>query len=231
MVAATDYRTSRQIVVNLPSTDLSEGKDRTVIAGLSEARERSSIYPMAEAKVTNIAGKREPIDLEQIYKQHFDELYRYAFSMLKDRDRAEDTVQSVFLDVGQHRQLGEVHTSVRAFLYKSVYFKCLNAFKRDRVQLKFTRTHGDRQAYFTADSLENEELRLTIERAIDALPPECRKVFELCKMQGLKYHEAAQQLMISPKTVENQMGKALKSLRQALLRYIIPFTTLIYFLP
>ena len=73
------------------------------------------------------------------------------------------------------------------------------------------------------------ELKQKIEEALQMLPPECRKVFELCKMEGLKYYEVADKLQISPKTVENQMGKALKSLRQQLSRYLFPITLLIIF--
>lgn len=185
------------------------------------------LYTMTEAKIKKLST--QPLAL--VYKQHFDELYRYAFSMLRNSAQAEDVVQAVFLDIWQNKLYDNVHTSLRAFLFKSVYFKCLNEIKHSKVRDKFVLHHREVSNLQTEDEFDTGELRNTIEEAINALPAECRKVFELCKIQGLKYHEAAAQLQISPKTVENQMSKALKSLRQALLRFILPITTLIFYLP
>lgn len=185
------------------------------------------LYTMTEAKIKNMST--QPLAL--VYKNHFDELYRYAFSMLRNSAQAEDAVQAVFLDIWQNKLYDNIHTSLRAFLFKSVYFKCLNEIKHSKVRDKFVLHLRDAHPLNTDDEIETVELRNSIEEAINALPAECRKVFELCKMEGLKYHEAAAQLQISPKTVENQMSKALKSLRQALLRFILPITTLIFYLP
>ena len=185
------------------------------------------LYTMTEAKIKKMASP----PLAAVYERHFDELYRYAFSMLRNRVQAEDVVQAVFLDIWQNNLHEGIHTSLRAFLFKSVYFKCLNEIKHNKVRDKFELHHLNHSTLQTRDEYEKTELRNSIEEAINALPAECKKVFELCKIQGLKYHEAAAQLQISPKTVENQMSKALKSLRQALLRFILPITTLIFYLP
>jgi RNA polymerase sigma-70 factor, ECF subfamily len=168
-------------------------------------------------------------DLEVAYRLYFDELYRYAFSMLRDSSHAEDTVQSVFMESWQGSKKIEIHTSMRAFLFKAVYFKCMNEIKHRNVRAKFEMfALSGKEEHYKEDLLQ-KEMKQKIDEAMAVLPSECRKVFELCKMEGLKYHEVAAKLNISPKTVENQMGKALKTLRQNLSRYLLPITSLILF--
>lgn len=67
------------------------------------------------------------------------------------------------------------------------------------------------------------ELRERFQRAMDALPPQCRHIFELSRFESLKYREIADQLGISIKTVETQMGKALRVMRVQLADYLITF--------
>ena len=64
--------------------------------------------------------------------------------------------------------------------------------------------------------MEEAELNARINQSINELPEKCREVFKLCRFEGLKYAQIAEQLDISVKTVEMQMGIALKKLRQKL---------------
>ncbi|MBL0083108.1 MAG: RNA polymerase sigma-70 factor [Saprospiraceae bacterium] len=185
---------------------------------------------MTEAKIRVISSSTNNMaELEAAYRQHFEELYRYAFSMVKDQDLAEDVVQSVFLESWQDRTKMHIHTSLRAYLFKAVYFKCLNELKHQQVKQKFESFFTARTELVVEEDPMQTELKQKIEEALQLLPPECRKVFEMCKLEGLKYYEVADKLKISPKTVENQMGKALKTLRQYLSRYLFPITLLILF--
>lgn len=70
-----------------------------------------------------------------------------------------------------------------------------------------------------ADKYEEEERYRKLDRAIEALPEQCRRIFKMSCFDGLKYKEIASELSISEKTVENQMGKALKILRELLKNY------------
>ncbi len=189
------------------------------------------LHTMTEAKIRNFSPDPDPLPLDKVYRLHFDELYRYAFSMLKNQVQAEDVVQSVFLDVWQNKYHDSIHTSIRAFLFKSVYFKCLNEIKHEKVKGRYLKQNTFQLEVLPEDEGDQHDLRHSLEDAINRLPPECRKVFELCKIKGLKYHEAAAELNISAKTVENQMGKALKNLRQTLLKYLLIFFLLSSILP
>jgi RNA polymerase sigma-70 factor (ECF subfamily) len=72
------------------------------------------------------------------------------------------------------------------------------------------------------DRVIGKELEEQIKNAIENLPEQCRLIFTLSRQSGFKYIEIAEHLEISVKTVENQMGKALRVLREKLKSYLIP---------
>lgn len=168
----------------------------------------------------------ESKQFENLFHHHYEALVRYGFTILKATDEAEDVVQSVFLDMWNDRKKIDLFDQPRAYLYKGVYFKCLNLLKRQKVQEKFAGTISENHGPDVHESLEAEELQTKIQAAIDSLPEQCRKIFSLSRFESMKYHEIANELSISPKTVENQMGKALRVLRTALadFLYFIIFT-------
>jgi RNA polymerase sigma-70 factor (ECF subfamily) len=157
---------------------------------------------------------------EEIFREHYDGLFRYCNTMISEKEEVEDIIQNVFVELWQQRDKLQIHTSLKAFLYKSVYFKCMNAIKRNKVVNKY-----QQQINFTDFTQENdpvllEEVGEKIKIATESLPEQCRKIFLLSREDGLKYNEIAQTLNLSPKTIENQMGKALRTMRNALAEYL-----------
>lgn len=160
---------------------------------------------------------------EQMFKAHYKELHSYANVMLRDEDTAEEIVQSMFLKFWEKRELLNVQTSIKAYLYKCVYNDSLNYLKHQKVKTKYQ----DFAAYTMNDHheaassrLELTELQYKLQEALNELPEHCRTIFQMSRFEELKYREIAEQLDLSIKTVENQMGKALKILRLKLADFI-----------
>nr|WP_068889270.1 RNA polymerase sigma-70 factor [Pedobacter panaciterrae] len=160
---------------------------------------------------------------EQMFKAHYKELHSYASVMLRDEDTAEEIVQSMFLKFWEKRELLNVQTSIKAYLYKCVYNDSLNYLKHQKVKTKYQ----DFAAYTMNDhheaassKVELTELEFKIQEALNELPEHCRTIFQMSRFEELKYREIAEQLDLSIKTVENQMGKALKILRLKLADFI-----------
>lgn len=155
---------------------------------------------------------------EQLYRQHFTSLYRYAYSVVRDEAQAEGIVQNVFLKLWDKRDTLRIHTSWQAYLFRATYHEALNAAKRKQVRTRFT------QQGLTADTVampeSDRELATHLERALRQLPEKCRTVFQLSRFEDLKYQDIAQRLGISIKTVEAHMGKALKVLRVQLADFL-----------
>jgi RNA polymerase sigma-70 factor (ECF subfamily) len=154
---------------------------------------------------------------ENTFREVFDDCYeslcRYAFTILKDFDQAEDTVQSMFLKLWEKRDELDITGSIRSYLFRSVYNQCINQLEHRVIRTKYDatfRTEPQQPEVFP------EELENNIRRAVDALPPQCRSVFIMSRYEELRYSEIAERLGISVNTIQNHVSKALKLLREAL---------------
>lgn len=160
---------------------------------------------------------------EQLFKMHFKALHAYAITILKDEDAAEEIVQGIFLKFWEKRELLSIQTSVKAYLYKCVYHDSLNFLKHEKIKTKYQDF-----ATYTMNSLnepasskvETTELEKQIRLALNELPEQCRTIFQMSRFEELKYREIADQLGLSVKTIENQMGKALKIMRLKLADFL-----------
>ncbi|MBK9416138.1 MAG: RNA polymerase sigma-70 factor [Flavobacteriales bacterium] len=157
------------------------------------------------------AGDRA--SFEALFRLHYRPLCAFAMGYVEDRDKAEDLVQDLFFRLWLDRERVNITTSVKPYLYASVRNRCLNALKvGTRMRVLNDDLHDQEEEQGPTED-EHSERIARVQAAVAALPEERRKVFTLCRYEGMKYQEVADRLGISVKTVENQMGKALKDLR------------------
>lgn len=160
------------------------------------------------------AGDRRAF--EALFRLHYRALCAFAMQYVKDADRAEDLVQDLFFRLWLDREKLTITTSVKAYLFASVRNRCLNTVKTQGRMRALNEEADDVLMEEERGEDEHTERIARVHAAVESLPEERRKVFKLCRFDGLKYHEAAERMGISVKTVENQMGKALKTLREEL---------------
>ncbi|HSA54774.1 MAG TPA: RNA polymerase sigma-70 factor [Gemmatimonadaceae bacterium] len=161
--------------------------------------------------------------LEIVFRTHYSGMASFVQRFVRTPDVAEELVQDLFLKLWTKReQLSDIET-FRTYLYRAARNQALNWLRRQKLERRWQEEHaGDEEATTaqTADEDASEhEVAVAVRAAIDRLPPRCREVFLLSRDGGLTYLEIARTLDISVKTVETQMGRALKSLRTALQRY------------
>ena len=160
---------------------------------------------------------------ETLFRSFFPGLVLFAQKYVPDQDTAKEVVHNVFLNLWEKREKMDMSSSLKSYLFTSVYNRCLN-FIRD--QKKFDRDETllerlDSDDFTDAsDRLEVQELEHRIYDALQSLPEKCREVFMMNRYDGLKYAEIAEKQGISIKTVETQMSKALKILREKLADYL-----------
>ncbi len=160
---------------------------------------------------------------EQLFNSHYEPLCRFASVYSKDADAVQEIVQDVFINLWQKRETIDTEKSVVSYLYTAVKNRCLNYIRDNK---KFRSYYFDIEiemeiAVQDADLLSEKETQIKILKALDQLPEKCRQVFELSRFEEMKYRDIADRLNISVKTVEVQISKALKILREELKEFLM----------
>jgi RNA polymerase sigma-70 factor (ECF subfamily) len=182
-----------------------------------------------EIKIADLrAGNQK--SFEMLFTKWYAPLCSYAYSILADQDEAQDIAQKVFYKLWDRRAEIEIHTSLKSYLYRMTHNACMNKIK----ELHNKADHHRNIAYTSSDAVNDTEERISqnelqqhIFEAIENLPPRCREIFKLSRFEQCSYAEIARQLDISSNTVETQMVKALRFLRERLKDYL-PLIFLLY---
>lgn len=165
---------------------------------------------------------------DTIFRAWYPSLVRSAESIVRSRAVAEEVVQDVMLELWRRRESLARDSSPQAYLFQSTRNRALNHVRHERVERR-----GEPEAVEPASvaasapaQLIEEEIEVALKSAVSELPARCREVFELSRTHGLRYSEIATVLGISVKTVEAQMGKALRILRERLAPWLPESNTL-----
>ena len=174
---------------------------------------------MTIEKRLDTAGRMDRHAFEKLFKEYFTPLMTFSRKILGDEDDARDVVHQVFIKLWEKGNEIDLSTSLKSYLFTAVNNRSLNVI-RDRKKFSSEEVPEMAGEWDVSTQIESMELEEKINEAIESLPEKCRQIFELNRFDGLKYSEVAMQLNISVKTVENQMSKALKILREKLLKYL-----------
>jgi len=159
--------------------------------------------------------------LKDLFQEYYPYVCSSIFKIIKERNTVEDLAQEVFLRFWQKRHQITISSSVQAYLRRMAINEALGYLRKKKM---FEEEINHETMGGESPGVESEylhgELEDHIRVAVDKLPPKCRTVFKLSRFEELSYKEIAAQMDISIKTVENQMGKALKFLRKELKNYL-----------
>jgi len=159
---------------------------------------------------------------ENLFKSFYPELCNYAYQFSRDKDTAEEIVQDLFYKLWEKKETIMIRSSIRSYLYRSVYNNAMMLIREKNIRKTTNALPEDSQmypGYKPDEQLETGELDRLVESTLLAMPKKVRMIFEMSRFEGLKYKEIADKLLISIKTVEANMGKALKLFRENLKEY------------
>lgn len=154
-----------------------------------------------------------------IYNAYAKKLFRYAVKVIKSTEIAEDTVHDIFVKLWDNAPALKIETSIQAYLYKSTYYYLMNLIKHNAVQGKFVdkvMTSAAQFSHCTEESILYKETLHQAQHAIDNLPPQRKLIFEMKRNQGMSQKQIALELNIADSTVNNQIVKALKTIKEHL---------------
>jgi RNA polymerase sigma-70 factor, ECF subfamily len=156
---------------------------------------------------------------ESLFRSSYVSLVRYARTLIKDHDASEEIVQDLFFRLWQDKEKLNIESSLNGYLFRSVHNRCLHYIEHSRV----VERHAEQMLYnqseyqeSPSDILNYKELQEKIAQILERLPERCGKIFTMSRFEGLKYTEIAEKLSVSVKTVEANMGRALKEFRKEL---------------
>ncbi|MDO7854059.1 RNA polymerase sigma-70 factor [Hymenobacter convexus] len=170
------------------------------------------------ARLTQLRQTDPAAFIEQLFKTFYAPLGAVVYRVVPDRDVVEDILQDVFLRLWQGIEALPAIDSYRAYLNRMALNAALRHQQRAQRQVAWDDAPPD-TAPVAPDALAGlhaAEAADAVAAALAQLPPQCRIVFELSRYEEMSYQQIAEALEISPKTVENQMGKALRILRREL---------------
>ncbi|HEY4287853.1 MAG TPA: RNA polymerase sigma-70 factor [Puia sp.] len=155
-----------------------------------------------------------------LYDYYSPRLFQFAYAIIHSREMAEEIVADVFLQIWHKRvRIGSLenlnwylHITTRNISY--TYYRKNNrrkSFDFDEAVLSYYHVHATPE-----EILIGQEVLQVVNQAINDLPSKCKLIFRLVKEDNLKYREVAELLHLTPKTVENQMGIAVKKIHEAI---------------
>jgi len=156
---------------------------------------------------------------ESLFRSCYVSLVRYAGTMIKDQDTAEEIVQDLFFTLWKDKEKLQINSSLNGYLFRAVHNRCLHHISHGKVVEKHARETlmlGSSVDEDTANLVNYNDLQEKVAGILERLPPRCGQIFCMNRFEGLKYSEIAERLAISVKTVEANMGRALKEFRKAL---------------
>ena len=160
----------------------------------------------------------DELAFKALFQKYYAAMCHFAFQFLQDNEMAEETVQELFVRLWEKRESLNIETSVSQYFFRSIKNQCLNQIQHQKIREQYASRimESSHQEINTEQYYMEVDLIKRIEKCIGSLPPKRQEIFRLSREQGLKYKEIADKLNISIKTVEAQMGLALKYLREEL---------------
>lgn len=156
---------------------------------------------------------------ESLFRSSYISLVKYAKTIIKDQDTAEEIVQDLFVRLWEEKENLKIESSLNGYLYRAVYNRCLHFIEHRKVVERHAEVISSEQHDYGEDPseiLHYKDLQTMIAGILERLPERCGKIFCMSRFEGLKYSEIADKLSVSVKTVEASMGRALKEFRKEL---------------
>jgi len=175
-------------------------------------------------EIIELLNKKQEAAFEVMFNLYYPRLVWFAKEYVPYED-AKSVVQDAFITFWEKNPIVSNESQLQSYVYTLVKNNCLMFLRHEKIKKGFVDETGmkmQNQVYRLAleqldtSEMAFQEIEAIIKKTLAALPPRCREVFVLSRLEGKKNHEVAQELNISVKAVEAQITKALKVFKDTL---------------
>jgi len=177
-----------------------------------------------------ISEHKKKANFESLYKELQPKLYAYSRKFINDPETARDLVQDAFIKLWADIDTSVIHTSVAAYLRKTVHNLCLLHIREQQIHRRYENYAAfklkEAELNFFSPDYENytsiflKDIEDIMTKSIEKLPTQSRQIFEMSRMKGMSHGKIANELGISVRTVENQIYRTLTVLKTELKDYL-----------
>lgn len=178
---------------------------------------------MDEPFLINGLKTRNKVVFDFIFHYYYSGLCAFAEKITGSQETAEDIVQDLFVTLWIKNDQITISSSLKNYLFTSVKNRSLDILKHEKTKakkLKNMASPAELPENLSTLWFAESELNKRVEKCLEKLPPRCREILVLSRLEGLKNQEIADKLGISKRTVELQISNALRSLRCNLEPYL-----------
>ncbi len=177
--------------------------------------------PQKDSEILSGLQRSDTGYFDLLFENYYDKLCNYVTSIIHNADIAEDLVQDLFATIWVNRKHLYIHSSFKAYLFRAAYNAAIDHSKHLNIISEYQFNISRQTTPSFNDTMEFMELLESLETNIEQLPEKCKEIFKLSRFENLKYREIANKLSISENTVDTQIRRALKKLKEALKDYLI----------
>jgi RNA polymerase sigma-70 factor (family 1) len=171
------------------------------------------------------------VHFDRIFREHYNALANYAFTITRNRQDAEDVVQDVFIKMWRNHPEVIDTNEVKYYLLTAIKNTCISLLRKQAAVVMVDPQETEFAAMATPVAPDPpRDIVALVNNALSLLPPQCLVIFKMSRFGQLTYQQIADELGISVKTVENQMGKALRIMRDYAKQQHISFSLLLILL-
>lgn len=156
----------------------------------------------------------------ELFLESYNPLMRYANTFISDTDVTKDILQEVYAQLWQIRDRIDADKSLKALLYRMTKNRCINYIRSQRTtrldDVAASDIPSEEMEPMSLDGQSDVMLERKLSEWIEILPERQREAFELSRFDGLDHHEIAKVMDCAPRTVNNHIVSALKTLREKL---------------
>lgn len=154
--------------------------------------------------------------MKRLFEVYFDDLFRYCYNQIRNKEESEDILQTIFLDIWQNSNKRDIQ-DLKSYLYQMLKYQIYDYWANKKDISELVEEFNDLLSVDEVNQIiEANELEEALSEAVNQLPNACKEVFELSKYEALSHDEIASKLNISKQTVKNQLSKALKLIKEYL---------------